>query len=139
MGRARFVVLVLNNRDLNQVTWEQRAQAGDPKFMGSQSIPDVSYARFADMLGLKGIFIDDPDHVGRAWDEALAADRPVGPGSLDRSNVPPLPPHISVAQARAFAGSIYGDPESGSVIKDTAREMISSLMPAWMPGMPGKR
>ena len=61
----RFVVLVLNNRDLNQVTWEQRAQAGDPKFMASQSIPDVSYSRFADLIGLRGIFVDNPDDVGR--------------------------------------------------------------------------
>jgi pyruvate dehydrogenase (quinone) len=125
----RFVVLVLNNRDLNQVTWEQRAQAGDPKFMGSQSIPDISYARFADLIGLRGIFVDDPDHVGRAWDEALTGDRPVVLEAYTDPNVPPLPPHITLAQARAFAGSIYGDPERGSVLKDTAREMISTLMP----------
>jgi pyruvate dehydrogenase (quinone) len=125
----RFVVLVLNNRDLNQVTWEQRAQAGDPKFMGSQSIPDISYARFADLIGLRGIFVDDPDHVGRAWDEALTGDRPVVLEAYTDPNVPPLPPHITLAQARAFAGSIYSDPERGSVLKDTAREMISTLMP----------
>jgi pyruvate dehydrogenase (quinone) len=125
----RFVVLVLNNRDLNQVTWEQRAQAGDPKFMGSQSIPDISYARFADLIGLRGIFVDNPDHVGRAWDEALTGDRPVVLEAYTDPNVPPLPPHITLAQARAFAGSIYSDPERGSVLKDTAREMISTLMP----------
>ena len=113
----RFVVLVLNNRDLNQVTWEQRAQAGDPKFMGSQSIPDISYTRFADLIGLRGIFVDNPDHVGRAWDEALTGDRPVVLEAYTDPNVPPLPPHITLAQARAFAGSIYGDPERGSVIQ----------------------
>jgi pyruvate dehydrogenase (quinone) len=125
----RFVVLVLNNRDLNQVTWEQRAQAGDPKFMGSQSIPDVSYARFADLIGLKGIFVDKPQDVGLAWDEALAADRPVVLEAYTDPNVPPLPPHVTLAQARAFAGSVYGDPERGNVIKNTAREMIGTLMP----------
>src|SRR5437660_33520 len=30
----RLFILVLNNRDLNQVTWEQRAMEGDPKFPG---------------------------------------------------------------------------------------------------------
>ncbi len=128
-SNPRFVVLVLNNRDLNQVTWEQRAQAGDPKFMGSQSIPDVSYARFADLIGLKGLFVDNPDNVGRVWDEALAADRPVVVEAYTDPNVPPLPPHITLAQARAFAGSLYGDPERGSVIKDTAKEMFSTLLP----------
>jgi pyruvate dehydrogenase (quinone) len=96
--------------------------------MGSQSIPDVSYARFADLIGLKGLFVDNPDNVGRVWDEALAADGPVVVEAYTDPNVPPLPPHITLAQARAFAGSLYGDPERGSVIKDTAKEMFSTLL-----------
>jgi pyruvate dehydrogenase (quinone) len=54
----RLIVLVLNNRDLNQVTWEQRAMAGDPKFAGSQSLPDFGYARYAESLGLIGVRVD---------------------------------------------------------------------------------
>jgi pyruvate dehydrogenase (quinone) len=128
-GDSRFVVMVLNNRDLNQVTWEQRAMAGDPKFMGSQSIPDVSYSRFAELIGLKGIFVDNPDHVGSAWDIALSADRPVVLEAYTDSNVAPLPPHITLAQARAFAESRASEPERRSVITETAREVISTLMP----------
>ncbi len=41
----RLIVMVLNNRDLNQVTWEQRAMSGDPKFVESQELPDVPYAQ----------------------------------------------------------------------------------------------
>ena len=67
----RLIVLVLNNRDLNQVTWEQRAMEGDPKFEGSQDLPDFPYARYAELLGLKGIRVDTPEQVGPAWDEAL--------------------------------------------------------------------
>src|SRR5262249_4303971 len=68
-----LVVLVLNNRDLNQVTWEQRAMQGDPKYPATQQIPDFPYARFAELVGLHGVRVDDPDRVGAAWDEALAA------------------------------------------------------------------
>ncbi len=50
----RLIVLVLNNRDLNQVTWEQRAMEGNPKFTGSQDLPDFPYARYAERIGLKG-------------------------------------------------------------------------------------
>lgn len=128
-SNRRFVVLVLNNRDLNQVTWEQRAQAGDPKFIGSQSLPDVAYHRFAELIGLKGIFVDHPDDVGKAWDEALNADRPVVLEAYTDPNVPPLPPHITLAEARAFAGSMYREPERGSVIKDTVREVVSTVLP----------
>src|ERR671923_40954 len=73
----RLIVLVLNNRDLNQVTWEQRAMSGDPKFEGSQDLPDFPYASYAELIGLKGIRVDSPEQVGSAWDEALNADRPV--------------------------------------------------------------
>jgi len=72
-SNPQLVVLVLNNRDLNQVTWEQRALQGDPKYPVTQEIPDFPYARFAELVGLKGIRVDDPDQVADAWDEALAA------------------------------------------------------------------
>jgi pyruvate dehydrogenase (quinone) len=129
-SNPRLIVLILNNRDLNQVTWEQRAMAGDPKFEASQGIPDVSYHKYGELLGLKGIFVDDPDRVGAAWDEALAADRPVVLEAYTDPNVPPLPPHITLAQAKAFTSTILkGDPEEGSMLMGTAREVISSILP----------
>src|SRR5206468_6933759 len=39
----RLVICVLNNRDLNQVTWEQRVMSGDPKLDASQVLPDFDY------------------------------------------------------------------------------------------------
>jgi pyruvate dehydrogenase (quinone) len=125
----RFVVLVLNNRDLNQVTWEQRVMAGDPKFLGSQSLPDVPYHKFAEMIGLKGIFVNHPDQLGAAWEQAFAADGPVVLEAFTDPNVPPLPPHITLKQARSFASSMIGEPELGGVIRDTARQVLASVLP----------
>ena len=81
----RLVILVLNNRDLNQVTWEQRAMAGDPKYEASQDIPDFPFARYAELLGLRGIFVDKPEQIGEAWDQAFASDRPGRDRGLHRS------------------------------------------------------
>src|SRR5690606_31885244 len=39
----RFVIMVLHNNDLSQVTWELRAMGGTPKFVESQALPDFSY------------------------------------------------------------------------------------------------
>ena len=71
-----LVVLVLNNRDLNQVTWEQRAMEGDPRYEVSQSIPDFPYARYAEMIGLHGVRVDDPD---RSAPPGTRCSRPTGP------------------------------------------------------------
>ncbi|MBR0641445.1 thiamine pyrophosphate-requiring protein [Plastoroseomonas hellenica] len=125
----RLIVLVVNNRDLCQVTWEQRALAGDPKFLGSQSIPDVPYHRFAELIGLQGIFVDSPDDVAAAWDQAFSANRPVVLEAYTDPNVPPLPPHITLKQAKAFLSSLAREPERGSVIRNTARDLIATILP----------
>jgi pyruvate dehydrogenase (quinone) len=126
----RLIVLVLHNDDLNQVTWEQRALAGDPRYDASQDIPDFPYARFAELVGLKGIRVDDPDGVGPAWDEALAADRPVVLEAITDPAVPPLPPHITFEQAKHFAQSVLrGDSDRRSIVAQSVKEMLAELVP----------
>jgi pyruvate dehydrogenase (quinone) len=109
----RLIVLVLNNRDLNQVTWEQRVLAGDPKLETSQNLPDFPFARYAEMLGFKGIRVDSPDQVADAWDEALGADRPVVYEAITDPEVPPLPPHIRFEQAASLVQAMAkGEPHT---------------------------
>jgi pyruvate dehydrogenase (quinone) len=88
----RFVVLVLHNQDLAEVTWEQRETEGDPRFDASQTLPAFPYAAYADLLGLTGIRVDHPGEVDDAWDRALAADRPVVIEAIVDPDVPLLPP-----------------------------------------------
>jgi len=126
----RWIVCVFNNQDLNQVTWEQRVMEGDPKFNASQQIPDVPYHRFAELIGLKGIFVDKPDALGHAWDEALAADRPVVLEVKTDPEVPPLPPHITLQQAKHFVHAmVKGDPAERGMITGAARQFLSKLLP----------
>ncbi|WP_063552868.1 thiamine pyrophosphate-requiring protein [Burkholderia territorii] len=126
----RWICMVLNNEDLNQVTWEQRVMEGDPKLDASQQIPNVPYYRFATLLGLKGIYVDDPEQLGAAWDEALASDRPVVLEVKSDPEVPPLPPHVTLQQARHFAESLMkGDPREANVIVETARQVLSAVLP----------
>lgn len=126
----RFIICVFNNGDLNQVTWEQRVMEGDPKFEASQKIPDMPYHRFADLIGLKGIFVDRPENLAQAWEEALAADRPVLLEVKTDPEVPPLPPHLTFAQVKNLASTLLkGDPHQGGVIRGTARQVLSSVLP----------
>ena len=122
----RLVVMVLNNRDLNQVTWEQRVMEGDPKYEASQQLPDYPYARYAEGAGLRGIRVDRPDDVGAAWDAALASDRPTVLDIYTDPDVPPLPPHVSFKQARQFAESLLKrDPDTMGVIRASLKEIFA--------------
>jgi pyruvate dehydrogenase (quinone) len=123
-----WVVCVFNNQDLNQVTWEQRVMEGNPKFDASQQIPDVPYHRFAELIGLRGIYVDDPAMLAGAWEEALAARQPVVLEVKTDPNVPPLPPHITLDQAKKFTSMLVkGDPEEKSTLIGTAKEVLSSV------------
>ncbi len=126
----RLIIMVLNNRDLNQVTWEQRAMEGNPKFEGSQDLPDFPYARYAELVGLKGIRVETPDQVGPAWDEALNADRPVVYEAITDPEVPPLPPHITIEQAKALSSALLaGDPNAGRIVRQSFSQKLQEFLP----------
>jgi pyruvate dehydrogenase (quinone) len=126
----RLIVAVLHNNDLNQVTWEMRAMEGAPKFEESQRIPDVSYAGFATSLGLLGIAVDEPGQVGPAWDQALAADRPVVLDFRTDPSIPPIPPHATFEQAKDAAMALLkGDPDRWSVLKEGFKTKAREILP----------
>ena len=126
----RLVILVLHNDDLNQVTWEQRALEGDPKYEASQGLPDFPYARYAELVGLKGIRVDDPDDLGDAWDEAISASTPVLFEAITDPEVPPLPPHITLEQAKHFMEAVVrGDPDRGAFIRQSLKQKVQEFIP----------
>ncbi|MGH8191746.1 MAG: thiamine pyrophosphate-requiring protein [Rhodanobacteraceae bacterium] len=126
----RLVIVVLNNRDLNQVTWEERVQEGDPKYDAAQHVPDFPYARYAELIGLKGIMVNQPEQLGPAFDEAFAANRPCLIEAITDPEVPPLPPHITFKQAKAFAESMLkGDTRTPAMIVESTREMMATFFP----------
>src|SRR3954447_632096 len=118
----RLAILVLNHNDLNQVTWEQRVLEGDPKLEATQNIPEFDYARYAEHCGLRGIRVETPEGIGPAWDEALSPGPPCVIDAVVDPAVPPLPPHIRIDQAKAFASAIFkGDAEAWDVIKQSLK------------------
>jgi pyruvate dehydrogenase (quinone) len=124
-----LVVVVLNNGDLNQVTWEQRVLAGDAKMETTQDLPPFDFAAYARQLGLEGIRVEAPDGVGPAWDRALAASGPVVLDVVTDPEVPPLPPHIRMEHAQGFARALlHGDPDSGRIVRQSIREKVKDLV-----------
>jgi pyruvate dehydrogenase (quinone) len=126
----RLVVAVLHNDDLNQVTWEMRAMGGAPKFVESQSLPDVDYAGFATSLGLGAVPVDKPEEIASAWDHALAADRPTLLDVHCDPNVPPVPPHATFEQIKDMAQALLrGDEDRWGVIKQGVRTKLQEFLP----------
>ncbi|MDB5806663.1 MAG: poxB [Betaproteobacteria bacterium] len=122
----KFIVVVFNNHDLNMVSWEQRIEVGDPKFSTSQDLPRFSYARYAEQLGLRGLLIDTPEAISDVWDQAFASDRPVIVEALTDPDVPLLPPHITVKQARHYLAALAkGDPDAGGIVKSSLKELFT--------------
>jgi pyruvate dehydrogenase (quinone) len=124
----RLVVCVFNNEDLNEVTWEQRVMNGNPRYDASQDIPDVRYSKFAELIGLQGIYVDDPEDLGRAWDEALSARGPVVLEVKTDPEIAPLPPHISFKEAKNFMFAMTRDEDAAHVVRDTARQVINAVL-----------
>ncbi len=123
----RLLILVLNNRDLNQVTWEQRVMEGDAKFEASQEVPDFPYAEYAKMLGLAGVKVDKEEEIQVVIEHAFSQKKPVVLEAYTDPNVPPLPPHINFKQAKNFASALFKDDDSWEMIKQTWKEEVATL------------
>ncbi|MBV9392547.1 MAG: thiamine pyrophosphate-requiring protein [Verrucomicrobia bacterium] len=125
----RLVVMVLANRDLNQVTWEQRVMTGDPKFNASQQVPAFPFAKYAEDLGIVGIKVEDPDEIGPAWDKAFAASRPVVLEMVTDPEVATLPPHITFKEAKNFLSSVPKEPSAPAIVRDTVKDVLAEVLP----------
>ncbi|MEU2288154.1 thiamine pyrophosphate-requiring protein [Streptomyces sp. NPDC013178] len=126
----RLIVAVLNNQDLNQVTWEMRAMAGAPQFLPSQSIPDFRYADVARLAGLEGLRIEKPQDVRGAWETALAADKPVVLDFVTDPAVPPIPPHASLDQIEAAATAVLkGDSDRAAMVRQGFKAKVQEFLP----------
>lgn len=126
----RWITLVLNNRDLNMVTWEQRIMTGDIRFDASQALPDFPYAGFAESIGLRGIRVTAPEELAAAWDQALSSDRPVVLEAVSDPDTPPLPPHFTAEQIKHFTETILrGDPARGGILKQAVKTLAQGLKP----------
>jgi pyruvate dehydrogenase (quinone) len=126
----QLLVIVLNNEDLNQVTWEQRVMSGDPKLDASQAIPPFDYAGYARQLGLAGMRVEEDAEIAGAIDEGLYAGRPALLDVVSDPEFPPLPPHIEMDQAVSMAKAIVkGDPHAGRIIRQSfkgkAKEFVN--------------
>jgi len=126
----RLVVAILHNNDLNQVTWEMRAMEGSPKFVESQTLPDISYSTFANSIGLLGIDVGKGEQLGDAWTEALSADRPCVLDIRTDPNFPPIPPHAQLDEIRSMTSALLkGDEDAWQIVRTGVKTKLQEFLP----------
>jgi pyruvate dehydrogenase (quinone) len=122
----RLVVLVLNNRDLNMVSWELRAMGGSPKVAETQSLPDIDYAAYAKLLGLDGATLDDAANVAKVLDQAIASNKPFVIDAKVDPHVVALPPHSTWEQTKNFFLALaQGDEDRKGIMNQLLKQWRS--------------
>lgn len=122
----QFIVMVLHNNDLTQVSWEMRTEDANPVWSTSQDVESVDYAGWAELLGFKGIRVKSDDEVEAAWDAAFAHQGVTLIDAYTSKNVPPLPPKITMEFAKNTAKALlHGDPDERGVVRDSAKALAS--------------
>ena len=125
----QFIIVVMHNDDLSQVSWEMRTEDGNPVWPGSQDVESVDYAGWAELLGFQGIRVTSDDEIGRAWDAAFAHRGVTLIDAYVSKNVPPLPPHITAEYAKNVAKALLtGDPDEFAVIRDSAKALAAEVL-----------
>jgi len=120
----RFIVAVLNNGDLNMVSWELRALGGSPKLPQTQDVPAFDYASYAELLGFTGIRITGPADVVPGLEQALSARLPVLLDVHADPDVVALPPHATFEQTKNFFEALAkGDPDRGPVLRQLYKQL----------------
>ena len=125
--RLPVKVFIVKNNSLGMIKWEQMVFLGNPEY-GCELQP-IDFAAFARACGATGITVEKPGDCGDAVTAALNAPGPVVVDAIVDPFEPPMPPKVSLNQARKFAESLAkGQPHRGkialTVLSDKVRESI---------------
>lgn len=120
-------IIVMKNNTLGMIKWEQMVFEGNPEY-GCELQP-IDFATVARGFGVNAVHIDDPEQCGPLLDQALAMPGPTVVEAVIDPFVPPMPPKITLEQARHFATALAkGEPNreqiAWTVLKDKVREMV---------------
>ncbi len=120
-------VVIVKNNSLGQIKWEQMVFLGNPEF--GCDLQPIDFAAYARACGGAGYTIEDPADAGPVLEQALAEPRPTIIEAVVDQNEPPLPPKITMEQAKKFAQALArGTPHAGRIaltaLSDKVREII---------------
>lgn len=120
-------VIIIKNNTLGQIKWEQMVFLGNPEY-GCELHP-IDFASFARACGGKGFTVDDPYKCAEVLDEALSISGPVVVEAVVNPYVPPMPPKVSLDQAKKFAESLAkGTPNRKEIALTVVSRKVKELI-----------
>ena len=120
-------VVVIRNEVLGQIKWEQMVFLGNPEY-GVELHP-IDFVKVAEACGGRGVRIEDPEACGDQVQAALSMDGPVLIEAVVDPLEAPMPPRVTLEQARNFAASLArGEPDRAAILSNLVSERIRELV-----------
>jgi pyruvate dehydrogenase (quinone)/pyruvate oxidase len=120
-------VIVVKNDSLGQIKWEQMVFLGNPEY-GCDLHP-IDFAAFARACGGEGLRIEDPAECGPVLSRALSHPGPVLVEAVVDPFEPPMPPKVTLEQARHLAESLAkGTPDRGRIIRTILADKVHEFV-----------
>jgi pyruvate dehydrogenase (quinone) len=120
-------IMVIKNNAFGHIKWEQLAMEGNPSF--GVDLQPIDFAAAARAFGIRGYACDRASEIAGVVAEAFAH---AGPALIEATidpNEPPLPGHITTAQAMSFAKAmVRGEKDRLAIIKEVISDRVREVI-----------
>jgi len=122
-----ILVVIIKNNTLGQIKWEQIVFLGNPEY--GCELQEIDFAKFAEACGGLGFSVERPDEIRPTLESAMASGRPCVVEVLVDPFEPPMPPKVTLKQAKNFAEALVeGQPHGGKIALTIFRDKINELI-----------
>src|SRR5919202_1765585 len=103
-------VVCFRNDSLGLIKWEQMIFLGNPEY--GVDLAPVDFVRIAEGCGATAVRVDEPAACGEQLREALATPGPVVVEAVVDPNEPPMPPKVTLQDAKLMYDALRRGEES---------------------------
>lgn len=120
------VVVIIKNNVLGQIKWEQIVFLGNPEY--GVELHDINFSKFAEACGGVGFTVEKPEDIRPTLEQAIASGKPCVVEVYVDPFEPPMPPKVTLEQAKNFAKALAkGQPEGGRIALTLFRNKLNEL------------
>jgi pyruvate dehydrogenase (quinone) len=120
-------VIIIKNNVLGMIKWEQIAFEGNPQF--GVELQPIDFSAISRACGAAGYTIEKPDEAEAILRAALTHPGPAVIEAVVDPTEPPLPGHITTAQAWNFVKALArGQEDRWQILKTAAKNTVRQVI-----------